>query len=61
MDSGKWTKDAEKASDFKFGSEAIRFAFQNRLENIEVIYAFQNPEYNISTGIMNPAPKAARV
>ncbi len=60
MDAGKWVKDVEKAHDFKFGAEAIRFAYHHGLENIEVIYAFEEPRYNISTGIMNPAPMAAR-
>ena len=58
MDSGKWIKDVEKAHDFKFGAEAIRFASQHGLENIEIIYAFDEPEYNISTGIINRAPCA---
>lgn len=55
MSSDKWTEDIEKASDFKFGAEAIRFAFQHRLENVEIIYTFENPEYNIGTGTMNPS------
>jgi len=56
MDSSKWIKDVVKAHDFKFGAAAIRFAFEQRLENFEIIYAFEKPEHNISSGTLSPTP-----
>ena len=50
MDSGKWVKDVAKAHDFKIGADAIRFASQHGLKNAEILYLFEDPQYDISTG-----------
>jgi hypothetical protein len=50
MDSGKWVKDIGKAHDFKLGADAIQFAMDRGLKNVEIIHAFDDPQYNISTG-----------
>jgi len=50
MNSGDWIEDAEQAHDFSQGAEAIKFAVERGLKNVEIIHAFPDPQYNISTG-----------
>ncbi len=49
MGSGGWVEDVVQAHDFKFGVDAIGFALKNRLADVEVVYAFPDPQYNVST------------
>ena len=50
MNSGDWIEDVGQACEFKSGGDAIRFAVKQHLSDIEIIYAFPNPEYNFCAG-----------
>jgi len=50
MDSGGWVKDVEKAHNFTNGADAIRFASQRGLKNVEIIHSFEDHKYDISSG-----------
>ena len=41
MSPGLWTGEAAEAHDFGRGSAAIAVAFDERLENVEVVYEFR--------------------
>ena len=52
MNSGDWIEDVGQACDFKSRGDAIMFAVEHHLSDVEIIYAFPNPEYNFRTGMM---------
>ncbi|HWH67794.1 MAG TPA: hypothetical protein VNT26_00285 [Candidatus Sulfotelmatobacter sp.] len=44
---GRWTDRLEQALDFKRGAEAIRLAYELKLQHVEILFSFENPLYNI--------------
>jgi hypothetical protein len=48
-----WVNDVDSAHDFVRGADAIGFAMHNGLSDIEVLHAFPEPCYNISTGVIS--------
>lgn len=44
---GGWTQRAEEAFDFRSGARAIHFALEGHLKNVELVFAFDDPAYNI--------------
>ena len=57
MNSGDWIEDVGQACEFKSGGDAITFAVEHHLSNVEVIYAFPDPKYNFCTGMMGLRPQ----
>lgn len=55
----EWTTAVEAAMDFVRGADAISFALRNSLTEVEVIHAFPEPEYNISSGPIRVSSKSA--
>jgi hypothetical protein len=50
LNSNEWVADIDKARDFKKGCDAIKFIVDEGLNNVEVIHAFSDPQYNFSSG-----------
>jgi len=44
----KWVGDITRAHDFGSSARAIQFAVENRLKDIEVVLAYDDPHYDIS-------------
>ena len=44
---GQWTGEREDARDFGGSFEAMRFAGENHLSGVEVVLAFDRPEYDV--------------
>ncbi len=44
----EWTAERSVARNFVTGPQAILFALEKRLANVEVVLAFDNPQYDIS-------------
>ncbi|HSU55395.1 MAG TPA: hypothetical protein VLT36_15170 [Candidatus Dormibacteraeota bacterium] len=42
-----WTADASEAFDFKLPERALRFVKDARLRNVELVFAFDDPRYNV--------------
>jgi hypothetical protein len=61
-----WTPQAEEAFDFKNTERAIRFVRDAGLKDVELVFAFPDPRYNIHVpvderfGINVPAPARPR-
>jgi len=43
----EWTDDPAGAFDFKFPERALRFVRDARLEKVELVFAFDDPRYNV--------------
>jgi hypothetical protein len=43
---GQWTVEREAARDFGSTSQAMSFAGQQQLHGVQVVLAFDNPEYD---------------
>jgi len=50
MDTGKWIADIENARDFKHGIDALFFAEEEHLSNVEIIHVFPDSRYNFNIG-----------
>ena len=48
---GQWTAEREDARDFGGTFYAMSFAEENRLRRVEVVLAFEKPEYDITIGL----------
>ena len=48
---GQWTAEREDARDFGGTFYAMSFAEENRLRGVEVVLAFERPEYDIVIGL----------
>lgn len=44
---GQWTEEASQACNFRSGPNAILFARENQVSNAEVLWDFDDPEYNV--------------
>jgi hypothetical protein len=42
-----WTADPAAAFDFKFPERALRFVRDARLQKVELVFAFDDPRYNV--------------
>jgi hypothetical protein len=58
MNSADRMEDVDQACEFKSGVEAITFAVEHHLSDVEIIYAFLNPEYNFCTEMAGLRPQA---
>ena len=47
MNSGDWMEDTNRAHDFKAENDAIAFVAENRLKNVEVVYSFSDPKFDV--------------
>ena len=52
MNSGEWTEHVEEARDFRFSAEAVKYAADHRLGNVEVVFSFSDRQYDFSSGEM---------
>ena len=43
----EWTADPSAAFDFKFPERALRFVRDAHLEKMELVFAFEDPRYNV--------------
>ncbi len=50
----KWTPEQEAAYDLKQLSQAVRLAFENHLENVEILMSFDDPQFNLTLPITRP-------
>ena len=48
---GQWTAEREDARDFGGTFYAMSFAEENHLHGVEVVLAFERPEYDIRIGL----------
>jgi hypothetical protein len=48
---GQWTAEREDARDFGGTFYAMSFAGENRLREVEVVLAFEMPDYDIRIGL----------
>ncbi len=44
----QWTDDPVKAQAFKHSAEAMDYARHNELKDVEVLLAFEDPQFNVS-------------
>ena len=49
-----WTAQIESAHDFVRVADALRFAYQWALNGVEVVLAFEQPEYNVRVPVEGP-------
>jgi hypothetical protein len=42
-----WTRDQAAAFDFKTPERALRFVRDARLKKVELVFAFEDPRYNV--------------
>ena len=42
-----WTNDPQEAFDFKMPERAVRFVRDAGLDRVEVVFAFDDPQYNV--------------
>ena len=42
-----WTSDPQEAYDFHMPERAVRFVRDAGLERVEVVFAFDDPQYNV--------------
>jgi hypothetical protein len=54
----QWTSDEHEAMDFQQISRAVRFALEARLENVEILLSYEDPQFNFALPI-NPPPQDA--
>jgi hypothetical protein len=47
MNSGDWIDDNNQAHDFKAENDAIVFVAENRLKNVEVVYSYLDPKFDV--------------
>lgn len=55
MNSGERMEDG--AREFKTGGEAIMFALDHDLNEVEIFYVFADPKYNFCAGLMSLHPQ----
>ncbi len=53
QDPKQWTSEPEKAVDFRTSPKAIIFAREQALEDVEVFWDFDDPEYNVRLPIVS--------
>ena len=51
----QWTSDEHEALDFQQISRAVRFALEARLENVEILLSYDDPEFNIALPLSPPS------
>ena len=59
LNSGDGMDHVGQVCEFKSGGEAIAFAVEHHLSEVEIMYAFPDPHYNFCTGMMGFNPKTA--
>jgi hypothetical protein len=42
-----WTSDPHDAFDFRIAERAVRFVRDAGLEKVEMVFAFEDPQYNV--------------
>ena len=47
MNSGDWIEDTNQAHEFKGENDAIAFVAHNRLKNVEIVYSFSDPKFDV--------------
>ena len=50
----KWTSDEQEALDFQQISRAVRFALEARLENVEILLSYDDPQFNLVLPVSPP-------
>lgn len=57
---GLWTRFPEEARAFAHSLQAMDFAFDLNLEDLEILMAFEDPRYNISLPVHALTQRAER-
>ncbi len=47
----QWTDDTKKARAFRHSAEAMDVAKENRLNGVEVLLAFEEPQYSVAISL----------
>jgi len=53
---GQWTSEAAQARNFQSGPKAILFARENQMDDAEVFWDFDDPEYSVRLPVASVSP-----
>ncbi len=49
----QWTEDSRKARSFRHSAEAMDLAKRQRLKGVEILLAFDEPQYTVTISLSN--------
>jgi hypothetical protein len=57
--SGKWTNAPQVAHDFGLSTSAMEYVFKHHLNDVEIVFEFDDPKFNFTAGPMNGSNRSA--